>query len=289
MPKQNDAYKLRRELLRTRREVKSRIFTTRQAFATILNKNLASTVIDYQVTIQFSEGKLSSELEELVKSSMGWRTSQVPKARLIAENLSPHILLDAIDANDTALLENIVDADGSRILSKSDAQEVLTTLKVWNSYVAIQRCVFEDRPQIKVGKAMKGLSGAVTYQVRDFARLSLGQQQSILLSILLFSKSKTPLIIDQPEDNLDSEFIYKTLISCLRVIKEHRQVVVVTHNANIAVLGDAELIIPLRGASDLALIRDRGSIDTEETKEIVCTILEGGKRAFIRRKEVYGH
>ena len=127
-----------------------------------------------------------------------------------------------------------------------------------------------------------------TYQVRDFSILSLGQQQSILLSILLFSKSKTPLIIDQPEDNLDSEFIYKTLVRSLRIIKEHRQVIIVTHNANIAVLGDAELIIPLRGASELSVIRNRGSIDTPETKDIVCTILEGSRKAFKRRQEVYG-
>lgn len=65
--------------------------------------------------------------------------------------------------------------------------------------------------------------------------------------------------------------------------------IIVTHNANIAVLGDAELIVPLRGASDLAIIRDRGSIDTKETKEIVCTILEGGKKAFLRRQKVYGY
>lgn len=61
-----------------------------------------------------------------------------------------------------------------------------------------------------------------------------------------------------------------------------------THNANIAVLGDAELIIPLRGASDLSVIRDRGSIDTTGTKDMVCTILEGSKKAFLRRQEVYG-
>ena len=63
--------------------------------------------------------------------------------------------------------------------------------------------------------------------------------------------------------------------------------IIVTHNANITVLGDAELIVPLRGASDVAVIRDRGSIDTKETKEIVCSILEGSKKAFMRRKEVY--
>ena len=154
----------------------------------------------------------------------------------------------------------------------------------WRSSGAL----FEDRPEIIVAKTVVLANGSKAYPVKDFSKLSLGQQQSILLTILLFSKSKTPLIIDQPEDNLDSEFVYKTLVHSLRSIKEHRQVIIATHNANIAVLGDAELIVPLRGASDLAVIRDRGSIDTAGTKEMVCTILEGSKKAFIRRQIVYG-
>jgi ABC-type Mn2+/Zn2+ transport system ATPase subunit len=146
-----------------------------------------------------------------------------------------------------------------------------------------------SHPDIKVSREVTNADGTKSYPVRDFSKLSIGQQQSILLSILLFSKSKTPLIIDQPEDNLDSEFIYKTIVRSLRGIKEHRQVIIVTHNANITVLGDAELIIPLRGSSDLAVIRDRGSIDNKETKEMVCTILEGSRKAFMRRREVYGY
>ena len=81
------------------------------------------------------------------------------------------------------------------------------------------------------------------------SQLSLGQQQSILLAILLHSKNNYPLIIDQPEDNLDSEFIYKSIVRNLRRIKEKRQVIIVTHNPNIGVLGDAELIIPLKSTS----------------------------------------
>lgn len=71
-------------------------------------------------------------------------------------------------------------------------------------------------------------------------------------------------------------------------LTEHRQVIIVTHNANIAVLGDAELILPLRGASEISIVRDRGSIDTELTKQMVCTILEGSPKAFKRRREMYG-
>lgn len=288
VPKQVEAFKQRRELLQERRELKSRIFTTRQAFATVITKNLAATVVDYRVTVRFHEGVFSPELEELVKATMGWRTSQVPKAQLLAESLSPLALLDAIEHNDPSPFEKILDSNKNRVFSKADALDILAKLKERSPLVAIQRCVFEDRPEIIVAKTVVQTDGTKSHSVKDFSKLSLGQQQSILLTILLFSKSKMPLIIDQPEDNLDSEFVYKTLVHSLRTIKEHRQVIIVTHNANIAVLGDAELIIPLRGASDLSVIRDRGSIDTAGTKEMVCTILEGSKKAFVRRQVVYG-
>ncbi len=288
IPKQQEAFVVRRGLMTARRELKSKMFTTRQAFATLMNKNLATTVVEYKVSIKFHEGLMSSPFEELIKTTMGWRTSQVPKAHLVVSQMSAFDLLDAIDRKDTSRLEQIIDEVKTRVFSKSEAVEILTTMDTWNIRSQLQRIEFDDRPEIKVGKEIIRQDGTKTHLVRDFAQLSLGQQQSILLSILLFSTSRTPLIIDQPEDNLDSEFIYKTLVRSLRNIKERRQVIIVTHNANIAVLGDAELIIPLRGSSDLAVIRDRGSIDTEDTKKIVCTILEGSPKAFKRRQEVYG-
>jgi len=288
-PKQQEAFRVRRELLTERRELRSKVFTTRQAFATAINGYLASAVVDYRVTVKFHEGVFSPTLEEHIKTQMGWRTSQVPKAQLIAERIPAFDLLATIDAMNFKLLEDITDPDGNRVFTKTEALAVLTKLKEWEGYVGIQRCAFEDRPEIKVGRTVVQPDGSKTHPVRDFSKLSLGQQQAILLSILLFSRSKTPLIIDQPEDNLDSEFVYKTIVRSLRTIKEQRQVIIVTHNANIAVLGDAELIVPLRGASDHAIIRDRGSIDTPETREIVCAILEGGKKAFLRRQNVYGY
>ncbi len=288
LPKKAEAVKARRELLSKRRELKSKLFMRRQAFATQMNKNLDATVVDYSVNIKFHQGVYSPELEDIVKSLMGWRTSQVPKAHLIAMSISPLAMLDLIERKDQRPIEAITDSTGNKVFSSQDAREILEALGQWKAKCAIARCPFQDRPEIRVTKVVTGANGRKIYQPKDFALLSLGQQQSILLSILLFSKSKTPLIIDQPEDNLDSEFIYKTLVRSLRSIKEHRQVIIVTHNANIAVLGDAELIIPLRGASEFSVIRDRGSIDTNETKDIVCTILEGSPKAFKRRKEVYG-
>ncbi|MHB1532911.1 TrlF family AAA-like ATPase [Acidithiobacillus sp.] len=288
-PKQREAFKGRVRLIQERAILRAKMFNARQAFATTMNGNLAAAVVDYRVKIQFYEGLLSSEMEELIKATMSWRTSQVPRAALIADKLSPAQLLAAVAAKDTSSLEQLNDVDGNRVFSKADAADILGKLDEWQPHCALERIAFEDKPEIKVTRIIEKPDGTKFHQVRDFAKLSLGQQQAILLTVLLFSKSSVPLIIDQPEDNLDGEFIYKTVVRSLRRIKEHRQVIIVTHNPNIAVLGDAELIIPLRGASEVSVIRNRGSIDTTGTKDIVCTILEGSQKAFKRRQEVYGY
>lgn len=287
--KQQEVLKERRRLIRERTALRAKIFNARQAFATTMSGNLAAAVVDYRVKFQFYEGLLSPEMEELIKTTMNWRTSQVPRAALIAAMISPTQLLSAVNAKDASVLEQLNDTDGNRVFSKADAGDIIAKLSEWQVKCALERIAFEDRPEIKVTQVVENVDGTKGYRVRDFAKLSLGQQQAILLTVLLFSKSRVPLIIDQPEDNLDGEFIYKTVVRSLRSIKEHRQVIIVTHNPNIAVLGDAELIIPLRGASEVSVIRDRGSIDTTDTKDIVCTILEGSQKAFKRRQEVYGY
>src|SRR5207244_5518097 len=107
-------------------------------------------------------------------------------------------------------------------------------------------------------------------------------------TIAMLAESRLPLVIDQPEDDLDNAFIYGSVVSTLREIKERRQVILVTHNANIAVLGDAELLFPMLRRGEKGIIGDRGAIDRLETKRAVQAILEGGEEAFRRRKEIYG-
>jgi ABC-type enterochelin transport system ATPase subunit len=114
------------------------------------------------------------------------------------------------------------------------------------------------------------------------------QQQSVLLALMLSADTDRPLIIDQPEDNLDGEFIYSTLVPVLRRAKERRQVIIVTHNANVAVLGDAEQIVVMKAANDRGEIVARGSIDDVSTRDAACSILEGAREAFVRRAKMYG-
>lgn len=105
----------------------------------------------------------------------------------------------------------------------------------------------------------------------------------------MLAESNIPLIIDQPEDDLDNAFIFSSIVATLRSVKEKRQVILVTHNANIAVLGDSELILPMRRVDDCGQSVERGSIDKDATKPWVQNILERGPEAFARRREIYGH
>ena len=280
----------RKQLIKERFSIKNKKFTIRNAVATELNKNLESIISDFHVKIKFREGLLSQELSDILQETMGWRTSQVPKANLISNHVTVPKLLSAVGSKDSTTFLNITDKNDQKIFSKKDVTEILDRLPDEKVVFKIERCFFEDLPEIIVTKEFVNPEdpSKKKYISRDFSKLSLGQQQSVLLSILLFSKSKYPLVIDQPEDNLDSEFIYHTLVQHLRVIKERRQIIIATHNANITVLGDAELIVPLKSTSEKGIIQNRGSIDSEETRKITCKILEGSEEAFKKRAEIYG-
>jgi DNA repair ATPase RecN/histidinol phosphatase-like PHP family hydrolase len=278
----------REKLLKERRSVKAKIYYQRLGFATTVNDNLKNTVDDLLVSVKYRQGCFSPNFEEGIKFLMQWKTAKVPKADNLACNCSPLDFAAAIKSKNLDILKAVLDEDGDRVFDDKEIQNILSTALSDESYEDFESMPFEDLPSITVTKMVDDGTGKLKPLTKGLSQLSLGQQQSILLAILLQSKSNTPLIIDQPEDNLDSEFIYKTIVANLRRIKESRQVIVVTHNPNIAVLGDAELIIPLKSTSLRTTIINRGSIDKKATRQLCCEILEGGERAFNRRKEIYG-
>ena len=117
--------------------------------------------------------------------------------------------------------------------------------------------------------------------------LSTGQKCTAILN-LLFLSCDDPLIIDQPEDNLDNAFIAERIVQDLRQFKTNRQFLFATHNANIPVFGDAELIAVLDSSHDKGRVKNIGSIDKPEVGSQAAEILEGGEAAFNIRKEKYG-
>ena len=124
---------------------------------------------------------------------------------------------------------------------------------------------------------------------RPLDRLSTGQQCTAILHLLLLD-SKDPLIMDQPEDNLDNAFIAERIVLELRTAKTERQFLFATHNANIPVFGDAEWIGVCTASEEQANMSSeaQGSIDMPLIRDQVASILEGGKEAFMQRKEKYG-
>ncbi|MDL1979133.1 MAG: phosphoesterase [Deltaproteobacteria bacterium] len=123
--------------------------------------------------------------------------------------------------------------------------------------------------------------------------LSTGQKATAVLLLLLL-ESNAPLVVDQPEDDLDNRFISDGIVPKMREEKRRRQFIFATHNANIPVLGDAELIVGLTAFGEAGQGKAKlsqkymGSIDTRPVRELVEEVLEGGKDAFEMRRLKYG-
>ena len=128
----------------------------------------------------------------------------------------------------------------------------------------------------------------VTSHDKNITKLSHGQQGTIYLRLKLAANlfSKT-IIYDQPEDDLDNEFIVSDLVSIFKKIKKFRQVIIVSHNANLVVNADSEQVIISRN-DDGVLKYVSGSLENAVINEQICKILEGGKSAFQKREKKYG-
>jgi ABC-type lipoprotein export system ATPase subunit len=138
-------------------------------------------------------------------------------------------------------------------------------------------------------KDIVDVSLLVGNKYKEINKLSKGQQCTAILNLLLID-NKDPLIIDQPEDNLDNSFIAENLVTILRRNKIKRQYLFATHNANIPVFGDAEQIITMEECDGQGQIVENGigSIDDPNVKSNVIRILEGGEIAFRMRENKYG-
>jgi ABC-type cobalamin/Fe3+-siderophores transport system ATPase subunit len=152
-------------------------------------------------------------------------------------------------------------------VSHDDLVEQLTKLELFEIH---------DRPVIELNDG----------GWKELNEMSDGQQCTALLSIAMIERD-VPLIIDQPEDMLDNKFIFTDVVEILRSIKQDRQVIAATHNANIPIIGDAEQIVVMRSNGRAGFYRNCGSIDDDEIKALAQDILEGGEMAFKRRREMY--
>ncbi len=117
---------------------------------------------------------------------------------------------------------------------------------------------------------------------RPISQGSPGQKTAALLAFLL-SYGTEPILLDQPEDDLDNQLIYSLVTQQLISNKSRRQVIVVTHNANIVVNGDAELVVALESKSGQTKIGAQGGLQEDDVRRNICNIMEGGEVAFEQR------
>ncbi len=266
----------RRNVLAEWNDVRSEEYRQLERAAKKVSRKLAGRV---EVQIAFSGNR--EPLFQLLREKVGGRLKPAIDALAARQDLSLVALADACRAGRETLTEDFgISGAAAEQLAQADL-EVLMELEELDltSTTAIRLNVApEDQP--------------VAWQTLD--ELSKGQKATAVLLLLLL-ESDAPLVVDQPEDDLDNRFITEGIVPKMREEKRRRQFVFATHNANIPVLGDAELILGLQASGEAGqgkaeIPREHmGSIDSEAVRDLVGEVLEGGRAAFEMRRLKYGY
>ena len=239
--------------------------------------------------------KLLSELNELYREEFKIIDEEVQKINESQESISIKSEFKANKNEFDKFLRNIFGGSG---LMKND-YDMLTS-----NYVD-PIAIYEDFENISLGgnkllvfkeRFKDSLASMLTYKVpnkidifyngKELAKHSLGQRASALIIFILTQKDNDVIIIDQPEDDLDNQTIYKEVIKELIKLKSKTQFIFATHNANIPVLGDCEQIV-VCDYEEKKINIEMGSIDNHNIQQKIINIMEGGKDAFNKRREIY--
>jgi energy-coupling factor transporter ATP-binding protein EcfA2 len=187
--------------------------------------------------------------------------------------LRPEQLAQLIQSNDLESFEELTHFGAER------SRKILDSFREGVDPLALEITAIEDRIGIELNVSTSGRP-----HFKDASDLSRGQKCTALLPILL-ARRDNPLIIDQPEDNLDNHFIFETVVNAVQRLKKRRQMIFITHNANIPVLAEAELVLVMNSDGRVGVIEKSGTVD--ECREQIIDLLEGGREAFELRSKRY--
>jgi energy-coupling factor transporter ATP-binding protein EcfA2/histidinol phosphatase-like PHP family hydrolase len=270
------ALKLRQGLLKDLRECRRLIYVRRRATLRKVTARANESALDLRVDVSYVHEGVRRPWREWLQARFGFKADRLSR---LARAIRSWEFAEAVATGDVSPIAQIKDTDGDgRQFFTSDDLDQIASLS-WDERFEIETMRLEDFPRVDVTE------GSVR---RAFDHLSTGQQHSVLLSLLLCADRSDPLIIDQPEDHLDAPYIANAVVRHLEAAKERRQVIIATHNANLTVLGDAELVVPLYSLNGRGKLRDAGAIDHPDTLRHVCQLLEGGAGAYARRGQRYG-
>jgi ABC-type lipoprotein export system ATPase subunit len=211
-----------------------------------------------------------SEYRGLIEAAMfksGPRPGQV--ADKLVTSLEPEELAEALRTRNRGALRERAG------LNENQADKVLERLADDDRLAELESVELVDQPIIE-------LNDNGTW--KETSVLSTGQKCTAILPILLLD-SDTPLLIDQPEDNLDNRFVFEAVVASVRTVKASRQLIFITHNPNVPVLAEAEQVIVMESDGVAGRVRQAGDVDACQTA--IVTLLEGGEDAFKRRRDRY--
>lgn len=265
----------RRNLLAEWEDVKAEEFRKIERAAKKVSKKLEGRVL-----VDVTAGGNREPLLQLLRDQVGGRLSEAFEMLRNHEDFSLPVFASACRGGKDALSQKFS-------ISPSQAERIAQA----DPDVIMQIEELELAPTTTIKLNVAAEDRSPTWQALE--DLSTGQKATAVLLLLLL-ESNAPLVVDQPEDDLDNRFISDGIVPKMREEKRRRQFIFATHNANIPVLGDAELIVGLAaygeaGEGKAKLTEDHmGSIDNKAVREMVEEVLEGGKDAFEMRRLKYG-
>lgn len=241
-------------------------FDDRQGVAASLNKQLKPRI---RVTVTRA-GDVAAYLRALAEGLRGSGLKYNELSSQLSKNMSPRELLEAIELND---FETISQLGG---IGRDRAARLISHFQE-SGLESLVSCHLEDQVEFYL------MDGG---DYKDVNHLSTGQRCTIILPILLEHKDRI-LILDQPEDHIDNAFITDTVIQALNARSDSGQILISTHNANIPVLGGADLVVQMASDGRVGFVRHADVLEAVSTIEAITALMEGGRDAFKRRAAIY--
>lgn len=257
----------RKALLLGLSELRDERYQLRADVAKTISKQLTPTI---RVRIE-QYGNNEAYRDFLMESMKGAGFKYAQIVDRVVQRVPPNEFAAIVQRADVETLMDHLELDQDR------ANRFMLQLKDSRVIFDVELVELHDRPTIE-------LRDGASY--KDSSSLSTGQKCTTILPILLL-ESASPLLIDQPEDNLDNAYIYETVVRSVRGVQGRRQLIFVTHNPNLPVLSGEGRVFVLASTGEKASVKAAGTVD--EVKDEVETILEGGKEAFQQRKARYGY
>ncbi len=296
----------KKTMIDNRTKVVTELSRQRRAILDDLSSIRADRSAQFERSLKRLNKRLSSKLKLTVKPEadrapviqflLGCKLENVGEARLAwvheADDFSPVKLAEMVrqyadarrDDSEETFDAALVSLDFKKWGMTSTVENALLRLTT-EQLLKLEEIELPDLISIELNTAHEG---AETFRPLD--RLSTGQQCTAILHLLLL-QNLDPLLMDQPEDNLDNAFIADRIVTELRSAKIARQFIFATHNANIPVFGDAEWIgvFEVQEGQSKMPAESQGAIDVTQIRDKAANILEGGKTAFNQRKAKYGY